>query len=74
MGKPRPLARIPLRGIRVIDLSSFLAPPLTSMFFGDFGADVIKVERPERAMSPVCYLSVLGLEMASWLWLDRVRR
>ena len=37
----------PLAGIRVIDLANFLAGPITSMFLADFGADVIKVERPE---------------------------
>jgi len=35
-----------LSGIRVIDISNFLAGPISSMFLGDFGADVIKVERP----------------------------
>ena len=38
---------LPLSGIRVIDLANFLAGPITSMFLADFGADVIKVERPE---------------------------
>ena len=36
-----------LSGVRVIDISNFLAGPISSMFLGDFGADVIKVERPE---------------------------
>ena len=40
-------ATLPLSGIRVIDLANFLAGPITSMFLADFGADVIKVERPE---------------------------
>jgi crotonobetainyl-CoA:carnitine CoA-transferase CaiB-like acyl-CoA transferase len=35
-----------LAGVRVADLSSFLAGPMVSMFLGDFGAEVIKVERP----------------------------
>ena len=35
-----------LSGIRVIDISNFLAGPISSMFLGDYGADVIKVERP----------------------------
>ena len=36
-----------LSGVRVIDISNFLAGPISSMFLGDYGADVIKVERPD---------------------------
>ena len=36
-----------LKGIKVIDISNFLAGPVSSMFLGDYGADVIKVEKPE---------------------------
>jgi crotonobetainyl-CoA:carnitine CoA-transferase CaiB-like acyl-CoA transferase len=39
-------ARKPLDGVRVLDLSNFLAAPMSSMYLADFGADVIKVERP----------------------------
>ncbi len=35
-----------LDGIRVIDLGSFITAPLASMLLGEYGADVIKVERP----------------------------
>ncbi|MCP5149179.1 MAG: CoA transferase [Ectothiorhodospiraceae bacterium] len=37
----------PLAGVKVVDISNFLAGPLVSMFLGDFGADVVKVERPD---------------------------
>jgi crotonobetainyl-CoA:carnitine CoA-transferase CaiB-like acyl-CoA transferase len=37
---------LPLAGVKVVDVSNFLAAPLCSMFLADFGADVIKVERP----------------------------
>ncbi|MBO1077192.1 CaiB/BaiF CoA transferase family protein [Roseomonas marmotae] len=35
-----------LQGVRVLDISNFLAAPLCSMFLADFGAEVIKIERP----------------------------
>jgi crotonobetainyl-CoA:carnitine CoA-transferase CaiB-like acyl-CoA transferase len=36
-----------LSGTKVVDISNFLAAPMASMFLADFGADVIKVERPQ---------------------------
>ena len=35
-----------LHGIKVLDISNFLAGPVSSMFLGDYGAEVIKVEKP----------------------------
>jgi crotonobetainyl-CoA:carnitine CoA-transferase CaiB-like acyl-CoA transferase len=35
-----------LAGLRVLDLSSFMAAPQVSAMLGDFGADVVKVEPP----------------------------
>jgi crotonobetainyl-CoA:carnitine CoA-transferase CaiB-like acyl-CoA transferase len=36
----------PLAGVRVLDLGTVYAAPITAMLLGDYGADVVKVEHP----------------------------
>ncbi|MFJ3227565.1 CaiB/BaiF CoA transferase family protein [Streptomyces sp. NPDC086783] len=38
----------PLTGLRVLDLATLFAGPLAATMLGDFGAEVIKVEHPDR--------------------------
>ena len=38
---------LPLAGLRVLDISSFIAAPAAAVTLGDWGADVIKVEGPD---------------------------
>ncbi|MFJ8190291.1 CaiB/BaiF CoA transferase family protein [Streptomyces sp. NPDC096094] len=42
------LVHAPLTGLRVLDLATLFAGPLAATMLGDFGADVVKVEHPDR--------------------------
>ncbi|MCE4264608.1 CaiB/BaiF CoA transferase family protein [Rhodococcus globerulus] len=37
---------LPLKGIRVLDMATVLAAPVTATYLGDFGAEVVKIEEP----------------------------
>jgi succinate---hydroxymethylglutarate CoA-transferase len=65
----------PLAGIRVVDLTRILAGPLCAMMLGDMGADVIKVEPPDkgddtRSWGP----PFVGEEAAYFLGVNRNKR
>lgn len=37
---------LPLEGVRVLELGNFIAAPFAARIFADFGAEVIKIEKP----------------------------
>ncbi|HSH07043.1 MAG TPA: CoA transferase [Burkholderiales bacterium] len=37
---------LPLAGLRVLDVGTYIAAPVTALVLGEYGADVIKVEQP----------------------------
>ena len=37
---------MPMAGVRVLDIATFIAAPMAAAILGEFGADVIKIEQP----------------------------
>ena len=58
---------LPLSGIRVVEFGLLVAGPFSTRFFGDFGAEVIKVEAPNIA-DPMRTWGPAKLEGRSLQW------
>jgi len=66
-----------LQGIRVVDFTHFIAGPLATMILADMGADVIKIEAPERGDELRYYPpAVPGLQSQGgpFVWSNRNKR
>lgn len=70
-----PAGEGPLRSLRVVDFSHFIAGPICTMILGDLGADVVKIENAVtngdalRTFQP----QLLG-ESAAFIWANRNKR
>lgn len=68
------LAAPPLHGVRILDLSQFLAGPFCTQILADLGAEIIKIEPqagdPTRVLPPYAYKG----EGAYFLAINRTKR
>jgi crotonobetainyl-CoA:carnitine CoA-transferase CaiB-like acyl-CoA transferase len=64
----------PYEGIRILDLSSNIAGPFATMILADLGADVIKVERPEKGDDTRAFPPRWGEQTAVFASMNRNKR
>ena len=69
MSEPRPLA-----GVRVLDLTQFLAGPFATQILGDLGAEVIKLEAPSGDWSRSLPPHFVGPDSAYYLSVNRNKK
>ncbi len=69
------VASRPLAGVRILDLTRVVSGPFCTMLLGDFGADVVKVEEPDRGDESRTYGPPFqGGESAYFLSVNRNKR
>lgn len=68
-----PARRLPLEGLRVIDVGNFLAGPYAASILGEFGAEVIKVEHPDGGDPMRRFGTPTKRENATLAWLSEAR-
>jgi len=72
-GSEPPGDRLPLSGVRVVDVGTFLAGPYAASLMGEFGAEVLKVEHP-IAGDPMRYFGIATSRPdATLAWLSEAR-
>lgn len=62
---------MPLRGLRVLDLTRLLPGPLGTMLLADWGADVLKIEHPDQPDPVRVFPPFVGGESAHYLSFNR---
>lgn len=61
----------PLKGVKVLDIATFIAAPYCATLLGDFGAEVTKVELPERGDPLRALGAVENGSSMQWRFLSR---
>ena len=66
--------KLPLQGMKVLDLSRILAGPWCAMTLADLGADVIKIEHPDGGDDTRGWAPFVNGQSAYYLFLNRNKR
>lgn len=68
-----PTNALPMSGVRVLDLATFIAAPFCASILGEFGAEVIKIEQPGSGDPWRRYGTPSAREDSSLAWLTEAR-
>ncbi len=66
--------RLPLENLKVLDLTRVLAGPYATMILGDLGADIIKLEMPDKGDDSRFFGPYINGESAYFMSLNRNKR
>ncbi len=64
---------LPLKGIRVVDVATFIAAPYCAAILSEFGAEVLKVEHPVGGDPCRSFGSATAREDSTLVWLSEAR-
>ncbi len=64
---------LPMSGVRVLDLATFIAAPFCASILGEFGAEVIKIEQPDTGDPWRRYGTPSARPDSSLAWLTEAR-
>jgi len=65
---------LPLAGVRIVEVANVVAGPSVGKHLSDFGADVVKVERPGEGDTTRSMGATVGDRTAWWLTIGRNKR
>jgi formyl-CoA transferase len=74
MVEDRNTSALPLTGLRIVELANVVAGPSVGKHLSDFGAEVIKVERPGEGDTARAMGEAMGSRSAWWLSIGRNKR
>ncbi|MBT4888391.1 MAG: CoA transferase [Rhodospirillales bacterium] len=64
---------LPLHGVRVLDVATFIAAPFCASILGEFGAEVIKIEAPDKGDPLRAFGTPTEREDTTLMWLSEAR-
>ncbi|MFN4089676.1 MAG: CaiB/BaiF CoA transferase family protein [Alphaproteobacteria bacterium] len=73
MSDPEGAAVLPMAGVRVLDVATFIAAPFAASILGEFGAEVIKIEQPGAGDPWRRYGTPSARDDSSLAWLTEAR-